>query len=105
MLTVLQSLKSISAYPIPMEVVINACEEQGIDYNEDAVVYRNTAGYKRAKSSLCRFLAMAPNVSQNGVSYSFTSDERRGFSQMAASLEKEADGASGYAYGYVGEDF
>lgn len=104
---ILQALRSISSYPIPLATIEAIAEEEGLDIDDEASqdVLRSYA-YLRAKGAIYQFLAGAPNVSQGGISYSFSSDERDYFLSMASRFFSEA-GEEGRAdiYGYVGEDF
>lgn len=110
-MTLLQSLKSLSAYPIPtmtLENIIVGCGLQGD--TEFMPEMNDTAEMKRAKAHTYIYLITAPNISQNGVSFSFSPEERKQFRQLAKTLLKEiGDDTSslgnGVKYGYVGENF
>lgn len=109
MATVIDSLRSISGYPIPANVfedALDANELDGCAYADADV--RNSPQFKRAKASIYTYLSLAPNVSQGGVSFSFTSKEKDAFKRMAESLLADAgdgnDGSSG-CYGWMGENF
>ena len=68
----------------------------------------NSKEMKRAKARAYAYLITAPNISQNGVSFSFTAEERKQFKKLAVDLLKEiGDDTSsiGTKYGYVGENF
>ena len=93
-MNVLQSLKSLSAYPIPSVTVTEMSTE-----------IRNSVEYKRACAKVYMFLADAPNVSQGGQSYSFSEDERRRFASRANGiLEDIGDISESVECGYIGED-
>lgn len=68
---------------------------------------RQGSAYKRAKAKVYLFLSEAPNVSQGGISYSFTADERSRYARKAeAILEEIGDPEDdGIKYGYIGENF
>lgn len=108
-MTVLQSLQSLSAYPIPSATLQDIVE--GLEIYPEAEVtpeIRNTPVMKRARARTYAFLVTAPNISQNGVSFSFTAEERKQFRKLAVNLLQEiGDDTSGLKtkYGYVGEDF
>lgn len=109
-MNVIQSLKSLTAYPIPSATVQGIAEECGLQ--PDAALEaaaRNSAEFKRAKARVYIYLLSAPNVSQNGVSFSFTSDERKHFKAAARKLLAEIGDditglGLGVSYGYKGED-
>lgn len=105
---VLQSLRSISSYPIPLEAIKDAAEGVGLGLdNEITPEIREGNGLKKAKAILYFFLAEAPNVSQGGISYSFSEDERRRFRLRAECILDEIGedgGNAGIEYGYKGEN-
>lgn len=104
---VLTSLRGVTVYPIPAGVLAECALDAGC--NPDAEVtreVRNSKEFKRAKAHVYNFLASAPNITQQGVSFSFSATERANFRKLAATLEAEANGdGTGGVYGYVGEDF
>lgn len=106
--TVINALKTISAYPIPEAVFIDAASENGIGINDEATTaVRESSGFKRAKARIYTYLAEAPNLSQGGISFSFTSTEKSEFRKKALELINDADGnidGSG-CYGWMGENF
>lgn len=108
-MTIQQSLKSLTSYPIPSATLQDIAEGCGLQ--PDAKItpeMRNSKEMKRAKARAYAYLVTAPNISQNGVSFSFTTEERKQFKKLAVGLLKEiGDDTSsiGTKYGYVGEDF
>jgi hypothetical protein len=67
---------------------------------------RKSKNFKRAQAKVYEFLADAPNVSQGGISFGFTDDERRRFRLKAGNLLDEVgdNNNSGIEYGYMGGD-
>lgn len=110
-MTTLQSLKSLTAYPIPPATLQDIAEGCGLQADAELTTEtRSTTEYKRAKAHVYIYLLTAPNISQNGVSFSFTSEEKKRFKAMARNLLTEiGDDTSslgtGVKYGYVGENF
>lgn len=110
-MTVSESLRAISPYPVPEAAIAEIASECGVAPGEELTAAgRATATYRRARAKTMLYLASAPDISQNGISYSLGADERRRFRAMAARLLAEAgdDPASagaGTRYGYVGQDF
>lgn len=101
-------LKSVNNYPIPANVIMEAGIRHGIspDDEADKEVLASEA-YNLAKADIYEYLAGAPNVSQNGISFTFTDEQRSYFLSMASSIRREwgvTDLASGQGYGYMGED-
>lgn len=107
-MNVLQSLRSLSGYPIPLAAIQDAADEVGISVDAEATwELRESKEFKRAKASMFLYLSKAPNVSQGGITYSFSDEDRRRFRQEAEGiLDGIGDNAdvSGVAYGYKGED-
>lgn len=108
-MTIQQSLKSLTAYPIPPATLQDIAEGCGLQPDAELTPeMRNSKEMKRAKARAYAYLITAPNISQNGVSFSFTAEERKQFKKLAVGLLKEiGDDTSsiGTKYGYVGEDF
>ena len=108
-MTIQQSLKSLTAYPIPLATLQDIAEGCGMQLDAELTPeIRATAEMKRAKAHVYIYLITAPNISQNGVSFSFTTEERKQFKKLAISLLDEiGDDISKLRtkYGYVGENF
>lgn len=105
---VLTSLRGITIYPIPAAVLQECALDAGCNPADEVTCeVRSSKEFKRAKARVYNFLATAPNITQQGVSFTFSATERANFRKLAATLEAEADGeATGTGvYGYVGEDF
>jgi hypothetical protein len=107
-MTVLESLKSISGYPLSRLSLVNITEEVGLAW--DAYIsdkIRSMPAYKRAKARVYLMLSEAPNVSQGGITYSFSDEDRKRFRMLAqALLEEVGDDTSLMSdnYGWQGED-
>lgn len=100
-------LGSLSSYPIPKATLENIALSSGID--TEAQLWPQTLQSKECKKAMAQvylWLSMAPNVSQGGISFSFTEDERTRLRNQAKALFEEiGDGEDiGVAFGYVGED-
>lgn len=108
MKNVLQSLKSLSGYPIPLATIKDVADEVGLDIDVELTQeIRNSKEFKRAKAQVYFFLSEVPNVSQGGISYSFSEEERRRFRLRAENILDEIGDsgiASGVEYGYKGEE-
>ena len=102
------AIKALSSYPIPSMTIDNIIEEAGLDADVDITKeIRASNEFKKAKALTYAFLADAPNITQGGISYSFSQDERSRFEKKSNSLlaELEEDGGSEVPCGYIGEDF
>lgn len=102
-----QSLRSLSAYPIPSATLQDIAEGAGMsaDY-ELTPELRLSNEFRRAQAGVYLFLSEAPNVTQNGISYSFSDDDRRRFKTRAENILDELGDTtiSGVSFGYQGEE-
>lgn len=103
--TILQSLKSINAYPIPMCTIQDIAESRGLTLESDASMeVRAQPGFRLAKADLLLWLSKAPNVSQAGISYNFTDNDRLNFRRQASAIYQDCgETLPGASYGYKGE--
>lgn len=101
-------LQSVNAYPIPANIIMEAGVRYGLELEAEATQeIINSIGYKLAKADIYTYLAGAPNVTQNGISFSFSEDDKKYFLNVASSIRTEegvTDATSGQKYGYMGED-
>lgn len=104
-----EALRAISNYPIPSTVILNIMEGEGMDYGGDEADLgtRQGAAFKRCTAAVYLFLSKAPNVTQGGISYTFTENERKRFAQIASSIKNELgeQNEAEIEVGYLGEDF
>lgn len=107
-MNVLQSLRSLSSYPIPTATIEDVAEGVGLALDTElSQEIRGSKEFKRAQARVFVFLSEAPNVSQGGISYSFSEEERRRFRLRAENLFEQigdATSGTGVEYGYKGED-
>lgn len=105
-MTVRESLQSITNYPIPDAFLESIGEEVGIEIDEE-LTDADAIPLNRVRARAYLFLAMAPNVSEGGVSISFTAAEKNYFLSLArryAELAGETGLFPGPAYGYKGQN-
>ena len=105
-MTLLQSLKSLTPYPLAASFIETICAENGVDPNAEITPEIGKArAYRLCKARVYQYLAMAPNVTQGGISYSFSADERAYFRKLAVQLFGDEDESIvNGEYGYCGED-
>lgn len=104
MVTVLESLKSVSSYPVPQATLTRVAGRRGLPLNAEATVsVLSSQTYRLAEADLMKWLAKAPNVSEGGVSFSFSSDERKSFNSEAESVYAEYGEGEQIEYGYIGD--
>ncbi len=107
MAKVIDSLKSVNAYPVPLRTLVETAEKRGLDLDKDATrEVLNGKDYNLAKADLFLWLSFAPDVSQGGQSFSFTDEQRTRLRNQAKALyaEFEPDGSATQKpiYGYKG---
>ncbi len=87
MATILESLKSVSAYPVPLRTLVETGERRGLSLNAEATqADPRGKNYNLALADLLLWLSLAPNVSQGGQSYSFSEEQRQHLRNRANSL-------------------
>ena len=105
-MTILQALRSVNAYPLTDEQLEIAAITAGLDPQSDAGAM-TTKEYTHAKANVYSLLAEAPNISQGGITFSFSAEEKKQFRLVACKLYNaigiEMPQAS--KWGYQGEDF
>lgn len=107
MMNVAQSLRSISAYPIPSATLQDIAEGVGLSADAELTQeLRRSKEFRRAQAQTYIYLSEAPNVTQNNVSFSFSEDERRRLrTRGEAILDEMGESAeNGVTYGYQGEE-
>ena len=106
MATILETLKGVSAYPIPLRTLVETAEKRGVALTDTATQKALVSkAYKLAKADLLLWLSLAPNIGQGGQSYSFTDEQRQQFRNQAKALYDECgevSAASKPIYGYKG---
>jgi hypothetical protein len=108
MATILESLKGISSYPIPLRTIVETAGRRGLSLDDDTTQeVLNGKTYNLTLADLLLWLSFAPNVSQGGQSYSFTDEQRLQFRNRANSLYQDFGasddvGLSKPIYGYKG---
>lgn len=105
--TVLEALKGVNAYPVPMRTLAETAERRGVDLTAEAT--REVLlgkPYKLVTADLLLWLSLAPNVSQGGQSYSFSDEQRTKLRNQAKALfdecGDETSAAAKPVYGYKG---
>lgn len=90
MSTILEALKGINPYPIPLRTLNEVAGRRGVDLEDSLTpdVY-NGKGYNLVRADLMMWLSFAPSISQGGQSYSFTDEQRTDFQNLARQLYDE----------------
>ncbi len=104
--TILDALKGINAYPVPLHALEAIAERRGVWLmsEADARMLRSKE-FNLAKADALLWLSLAPSVAQGGQSYSFTEEQRRQLKAEAHALYaayEDADRKPKPVYGYKG---
>lgn len=107
MATVLEALKAVSAYPVPLRTLVETAEQRGLTLSVEATKeVLSGRDYRLAYADLLLWLSsLAPNITQGGQSFSFTDEQRQQLRNQAQALYDELDEESAAAkpiYGYKG---
>ena len=104
--TVLEALRGINSYPIPLRTINEVAERRGVDLNEETTVgILQSREFNLSRADLLLWLSYAPNVTQGGQSYSFSDEQRMRMRNMAQQIydEMEEEGLPKTLYGYKGK--
>lgn len=107
MVTVLDALKGISAYPVPLRTLSAVSLKRGIQLEQEATEETLTGkAYRLAEADILMWLSAAPSISQGGQSFSFTEEQRREMRNKAkriyAEFGNDGETATKPIYGYKG---
>lgn len=109
MATVYDNLKSLSAYPVPPFILTDTAGRRGVDAALEATPERcATPGFQLAKADMLMWLGNAPSISQGGISYQFSEDQRMDMRRQAAAIylaHEATNPAPKSIYGYKGSRF
>lgn len=107
MAKVIELLKGVTAYPIPLRTLLETAEKRGLNLDGEATakVIKGKA-YNLARADLFLWLSFAPDISQGGQSFAFSDEQRSRLRNQAKALyaEFEPDGSASQKpiYGYKG---
>lgn len=105
-MTIRELLTAIAPCPVP-DAYLNAIgEDVGADMDAD-MSQADTKTVYRSEARLYIYLATMPNVSEGGVSISFTATEKKMFLDLAkryANMAGETGLVPGANYGYKGQN-
>jgi len=99
MATILDSLKSINGYPVPLRTFEDVATMRSLDLatevTSDILI---SANYRLAKADIMRWISFAPNVNQSGVSFDILYSDRERLREMANTIYGELGDEA-----YIGE--
>lgn len=107
-MTIQESLSSLSGYPIPKTTLQEIALKRGLSLESEVTQNDLQSNeYNLGKADVYSWLSVAPDVTQESISYSFTDSQRNQFRKVAEgiynSLESKEETGS-VIYGYKGED-
>ena len=105
MATVLEALKGINSYPVPLRTIIETAERRGVSLSAETTgdMLRGK-GFNLCKADLLTWLSYAPDITQGGQSYSFTDEQRTDMRNLASRLMDEfGEEKPKTIYGYKGK--
>lgn len=77
-MTLLESLLALHAYPLDPEAVCLRVAGRGLPPEEDySLSVASASAYQLARADVLMLLALAPNVSQEGISYTLPEEARK----------------------------
>lgn len=106
MATLLDALKGINSYPVPVRTITEIAERRGIVLeNEATAAVLTSKAFCLCRADILLWLSYAPNITQGGQSYSFTDEQRTDLRNRAQGLydELEEENAPRTIYGYKGK--
>lgn len=106
MAKVIELLKGMNAYPIPLRAMVEAADKRGLNLDAEATPEDiQGRAYRLVKADLLMWLSFAPNVAQGGQSFSFTDEQRTRLRSQAKAIYAElepSDNTLKPLYGYKG---
>ncbi|MDR3246080.1 MAG: hypothetical protein LBT50_06560 [Prevotellaceae bacterium] len=94
MATILESLKSLNGYPVPVRTFGDIAVRRGLALDDDATEnVLKSASYMLAKADILKWISFAPNISQEGISYDLLYSDREQMRKQANAI-----------YGDMGDD-
>ena len=103
-----EALTTFTTYPIPSTQVEKACIDRGlVSTDEYTKSISESEEYELATADLYLWMHSAPNLKEQEISFSFSSDERDSFLEIANSIygKYDDDKFTGRTFGFIGEDF
>jgi hypothetical protein len=90
MATVLDSLKSISGYPVPLRTFANIATTRNLALDAEAAPeLLSSAEYRLAKADTMQWVSFAPNVRQSDIQFDLLFSDRQELRRAANAIYKE----------------
>jgi hypothetical protein len=102
-MNVLECLKSITNYPVPTRTLTRIAMGRDLNVHQEAdKELLASRDYRFAEADLMLWLSKAPSISEGGVSFGLTPEERASFKAEAQAILSEI-GDQEPTYGYKGD--
>lgn len=105
-MTILEAIKGITNYPIPQGTIDSFSVRRAVDTT--TTVTQNvllSKSYRLLEADVKRWLVSAPNITEGGITFSFSPAERDEFKREAIATYIEYDEQSKTVqFGYKGEN-
>jgi hypothetical protein len=86
-MTVLESLKSISGYPVPLRTLTDISVKRDLSLGDEATPdVLKSASYRLSKADVMVWVSFAPNVQQGGISYDLLYSDREQMRKQANAI-------------------
>jgi hypothetical protein len=103
--TILESLKSISSYPVSLQTLTDIAIKRSLSLTDPATPeILSSAPYQLAKADVMMWVSLAPNVSQADVSYNLSPDDKKEWRRQANIIYRNLDATKSITkFGYKGD--
>lgn len=89
-MTLLESLKASTPYPTPKNVLLSTAILRGLDVDAETTLEGlNSNGFRLSKADLFKWLYLVPDVTQEGISYSFSDEDKKAFKSEANAIYED----------------
>ncbi len=103
---VVDALRGIHAYPVPLHTLAAVAEHRGIALDDEVSAdLLDSRAYRLAKADILLWISTAPDVSQGGQSFTLSSEQRAFIKAEGETLLRQEgdEGVRGTQFGYKGE--
>lgn len=85
-----ESLKAATPYPVPASVFNTVALVRDVDLTQDSTLANlSSKEFRLANADLYKWLFLVPNVTQEGISYSFTNEDKKRFRSEANAIYED----------------
>lgn len=105
-MTIIESLKAISNYPIPTATLNRIAVKRELEPTETMSAEKFSDNkYRLAEADVLNWLSTAPTVSEGGVNFSYSTTEKQNMKNNADAMYNDLnESSSRVKYGYKGQN-